>query len=186
MVQTRSTRSFAQHQIPGDDGCLDFDVEDLEIFATPPLGAYWHGEGGIYAGYFRLCDCKSCFHLVFNVGSFPILYASWDYEGVSSKQANHFSDGMRNTLAMARAGNKLARDILSTTINGHNDWYLPSQAEAHLLGANAFGLIPGGIYWTSTQVNESRIWCQDMASGAQTSLPSSAIAGIILVRRFTQ
>ena len=186
MLPTRSTSVFTHHQTLSDDSGLDFDVEELEISATPPLGAYWHGQGGIYAGYFRLGECKSSYHLIFNVGSFPILFAPWSNEGVTLEEANHFSDGMSNTRAMARAGNKLARDILSSTINGRGDWYLPSQAEAHLLAANAFGLILGGIYWTSTQLNESRIWCQDMASGAQFSLASNQTAGIILVRRFTQ
>lgn len=46
--------------------------------------------------------------------------------------AKSCNDGLANTQAMAEAGSDLAKQVLGLTIDGMNDFYIPSQDEAEL------------------------------------------------------
>jgi hypothetical protein len=50
--------------------------------------------------------------------------------------ADSYCDGMQNTVAMAEAGSELANWARGLTINGHTDWYFPSQDELEILYRN--------------------------------------------------
>jgi hypothetical protein len=50
--------------------------------------------------------------------------------------ADSYCDGMKNTISMAEAGSELANWARDLTINGHTDWYLPSQDELEVLYRN--------------------------------------------------
>ncbi|MDD5176787.1 MAG: hypothetical protein PHQ05_10235 [Sterolibacterium sp.] len=47
--------------------------------------------------------------------------------------AKSYYDGLANTLAMARAGSKLAQWALDLRIAGHDDWYLLAQDEKEII-----------------------------------------------------
>jgi hypothetical protein len=90
-----------------------------------------------------------------------------------------YNDGRANTLAMAEAGSKLAKQILELKIGEYSDWYLMSRQEALMAfceldaapafeegGAEAFDR---NWYWTSTQhaANSDYAWYQDFGWGGQ-------------------
>lgn len=50
--------------------------------------------------------------------------------------ANHFADGLANTIAMAEHGSYIAKWALDLDINGHQDWYIPSRDELELIYRN--------------------------------------------------
>lgn len=57
----------------------------------------------------------------------------WHPDYTLIEGANSFSDGMANTIAMAKAGCPLGIWALSLNIDGFNDWYIPSRDELELL-----------------------------------------------------
>ena len=100
---------------------------------TPPIpGQYWPAQGGWYAGIQRSEDGSSGWHLILPQGSqFLLRDVTWGQRGQTVEGAGNQFDGMANTLAMAEAGNELAKHI--RTLPG--DCYLPSRFEAALLYA---------------------------------------------------
>ena len=71
---------------------------------------------------------------------------------------------------MVAAGCTLAVQITGLQIDGHADYYLPSQAEAHLMAANLNGDMPEAWYWTSTQCSTHGAWGQYFRYGSQAPL----------------
>lgn len=94
---------------------------------------------------------------------------------------------------------------------GYTDWYLPSKSEAAFLycvatdggnlhselappeAPNCVGyngkrrMVPGfqpEVYWTSTPMNNTLFWAQEMMTGAQYSLSRNTRAYVRCVRRF--
>jgi len=56
----------------------------------------------------------------------------WNESSASVKGARSYCDGRANTLAMAKAGSKLAKWAQGLRIGKFKDWYLPSQDELEL------------------------------------------------------
>lgn len=56
----------------------------------------------------------------------------WHAECSNIPGAQSYCDGLANTQAMAEAGSALAQWALGLNIDGHADWYLPSQDELEL------------------------------------------------------
>jgi len=85
-------------------------------------------EGGFYVARIRLPDA------VYAIIKAPkargdFASAEWGPYGGSDAGALSFNDGLANTLAMAKAGSKLAQRILDLRIDDKGDWYLPSLDE---------------------------------------------------------
>lgn len=90
-----------------------------------------------------------------------------------------YNDGRANTIAMAEAGSKLAKQIRDLRIGDCGDWYLMSRQEALMAFYELKDVPPfqeGGSeafeqdwYWTSTQhaVNSDYAWCQGFYGGDQ-------------------
>lgn len=135
---------------------------------TPPaLLTHWPEQGGIYIGIKATPDGKA-FHLVAAIGEHELEDQTWGEYGKRIEGADSYHDGRANTEAMAAAGSELAQKILALDIDGHTDWALPSQADGHLLAANAKHLMqPDDYYWLSTQYSANLAWYQDFGFGYQ-------------------
>ena len=53
------------------------------------------------------------------------------------------------------------------SIDGYDDWYLPSNDELNTLFINReeIGMSSEGLYWTSSQINDVRAWLMDISNG---------------------
>ncbi|MDQ6812321.1 MAG: DUF1566 domain-containing protein, partial [Bacteroidota bacterium] len=75
----------------------------------------------------------------------------------------------------------------SVTINGYNDWRLPTKEELATLYANRnlIGRFSHGIYWSSTRYgNSTSAWQQGFLNGNQNHLPMHDEYHVRLVRNF--
>ena len=87
--------------------------------------------------------------------------------GIDVKGADSDHDGMANTIALAAAGSELCAEILQLEVDGHQDFYLMSRADARLCMANVPELFEKDWYWTSTQYSSHDAWVQDFYDGNQ-------------------
>lgn len=135
---------------------------------TPPAPlTYWQGQGGIYIGIKATPDGK-VLHVIAAIGEHELEDQEWGEYGKRITGADSYHDGRANTEAMAATGSALAQKILALDIDGHTDWALPSQADGHLLAANAKHLMQqDDCYWLSTQYSALNAWCQGFGHGSQ-------------------
>ena len=58
------------------------------------------------------------------------------------------------------------------TLNGFTDWYLPSKDELNFLYAqkSVVGGFANTNYWSSSEANSDRAWCQNISNGLQYSM----------------
>lgn len=140
----------------------------IETVLTPPaLLAHWPEQGGIYIGLKATPDGKA-FHVVAAIGEHELEDQQWGEYGKLIDGPDSYHDGRANTEAMAAAGSALGKAILALDIAGHADWALPSQADGHLLAANAKHLMKQDeCYWLSTQYSANCAWCQHFGGGDQ-------------------
>jgi hypothetical protein len=135
---------------------------------TPPaIGKYWLGQGGVYAGLGRGYDGKPDHHLIVMDAAPTRAKRQLGTYGVDVAGACSIHDGMANTIALAKAGSELCAEILALEVDGHNDFYLMSRADGHLLMANVPELFEKDWYWTSTQYSSYYAWFQDFGDGYQ-------------------
>ncbi|HFK2233639.1 TPA: DUF1566 domain-containing protein [Pseudomonas aeruginosa] len=126
------------------------DASLAQVDGIPAIGAEWPGQGGIYAGLMRGHDGHPDYHLI-------VASAESDGElqwgGYGSKSsATSKWDGLANTKALVEEGSHPAAEFAaSVTISGHNDFYLPAQAELMLAWANLPEVFAEGWHWSSTQ-----------------------------------
>lgn len=135
---------------------------------TPPkLLSNWPEQGGIYIATKATPDGKTSY-LVAAIGAHELEDQKWGEYGKRIEGADSYHDGRANTEAMAAAGSALAQKILALDIGGHTDWALPSQADGHLLAANAKHLMhQEECYWISTQCSANYAWYQVFDNGNQ-------------------
>lgn len=133
----------------------------------PRIGEYWKTQGGVYVGFMRGRDGKPDYHLVAAIGEHELVDAVWGEYGKRVDGCDSYHDGQANTVAMAAVGLGIAQRIQALDIEGHEGWYLPSQAEAHLLAANVKEAMKPEWYWTSTQYSAYGAWCQYFDDGGQ-------------------
>ena len=135
---------------------------------TPPAPlTIWQGQGGTYIGIKATPDGKA-FYVVAAIGTHELEDQQWGEYGKRIEGADSYHDGRANTEAMAAAGSTLAQKILALDIDGHTDWALPSQADGHLLAANAKHLMQQDeCYWLSTQYSARNAWSQHFGNGSQ-------------------
>ena len=134
---------------PGDDS--------KEIVVTPPpIGEYWHGQGGIYAGLARGENGQPDYHLVLAM----------------TKPQQHF------TWEAAKA---FAQRV---TVEGHLHFTLPNRIESALLFANLRDKFDTNYwYWTGTKHSDSRAFSQSFYSGVQNDHNDTIEAPARFVRR---
>jgi len=161
-----------------------FKVPDVLITASVEVGCRWPGEGGVYVGIARERASGGAHHLIANVDAAVVSGWRWA-DGISGDLwvARSSDDGWGNTLAMLDEGSRLARHVRGLRTEGHDDWYLPSQAEACLLAANLPQPLPVGRVWTSSQGSAESAWCLDGRGPSLLCAHVRSLAGFVAVRR---
>lgn len=167
-------------------GDLLNELTDALEKIPPPIGQPWPGQGGIYAGIIGGRNGAPDYHLLLApADTGEIQKIEWGKQGEEITGADSYHDGRANTAAMAAAGLVLAQRITALQIDGHADYHLPSQAEAHLLAANLKEqFYKTDWYWTSTQYSAYDAWHQGFGDGSQYDYYKSWQASARAVRRF--
>lgn len=152
---------------PNQEPSMTTNPTPITTLNPPAPLANWPEQGGTYVGIKATPDGKA-FYLVAAIGEHELEDQTWGEYGKRIEGADSYHDGRANTEAMAAAGSELAQKILALDIAGHTDWALPSQADGHLLAANAKHLMqPDDYYWLSTQYSARNAWYQDFGYGDQ-------------------
>lgn len=91
--------------------------------------------GGFYAGRFRIDD-KPFALIVAPKADGERADIAWNGSTKAVTGAMSYFNGHANTLAMSKAGSKLAKWALDIRIGGFDDWYLPSLDELEICYRN--------------------------------------------------
>lgn len=136
----------------------------------PTFGAIVQGEGGRLGAIMRgntvggvrepdyaviVSDHKDA-----NLGRMKWGLREQDVPGASS-----LTDGLANTIAMAKAGSAAGLQIVGLVIGKHADFYIPSRGEMWALRANVPELFAKEWHWTSTQNSRLSAFSQDFENG---------------------
>jgi hypothetical protein len=123
---------------------------------VPAIGAYWHGQGGIYAGIVRGKDGTPDYHLI--VGPEAADEMTWD-------DANGYA--------------------ITVAAEGHSDFVLPNQRDDHVAQANVSELFKPKWYWLSEQHASfsDDAWFQFFIYGYQFTWNKGYPCRVRLVRR---
>lgn len=125
--------------------------------ATPPaIGEPWPGQGGLYAGLSRGVDGQADAHLILALDAFDG-DKNWD-EAVAWAQG--------------------------VSVDGHQDFRLPTRAESALLFANLKDKCEARWHWTGEQYSRTYAWSQTFGGGYQDGYGKSYGGRARAVRRF--
>jgi hypothetical protein len=139
-----------------------------QLITTPRPGDYWHGQGGVFAGAYRLDGHIYGLILATNSAAENIC-GKWGPLGKRIDGADSYVDGLANMQAMIAAGNDhpIVEQIRALNIDGHSDFYWPAQREQNLLLINTPEFLNKGWHWSSTQYDAGYAWDQDFENGHQ-------------------
>ncbi|QEY15491.1 DUF1566 domain-containing protein [Cellvibrio sp. KY-GH-1] len=147
----------------------NIDFGDAAQTLTPPrIGTYWPSQGGMYAGV--IFDQLRHWHLILPITSDALIEdAEWSQMGVEIPGEFSTRDGLHNTKLILAADptNKIALHCTSLNIEGHNDFYWPSQFEQNLCCINLQGHFKKDWHWSSTQYSADNAWTQAFEYGFQ-------------------
>ena len=135
----------------------------------PAFGAAIAGQGGFFAAIMRGPTVNGIqqppMALIVSDTAHEI-ESVWGTYRQDVTGCNTRTDGQANTLAMLAADCAAAKHARSITVDGHNDFYLPSIGELNTAAANAPELFDAeGIYWASTQDSASYAFAQNFEGG---------------------
>lgn len=133
--------------------------------SMPAVGESWPAQGGVYAGYVRGENGQKGHHLIVATDDSAYFKGKYGCYGDEIDGANHKRDGAANTQAMAKAGCNIAKKISALSIDGHQDFYIPSQCELMLCFINVPELFKKEWHWSSTQFSAVYAWCQGFDGG---------------------
>lgn len=140
------------------------------FLSPPPIGEFWKGQGGIYAGLMRGEGSQPDYHLVVAVGDQgEVADISWGGDGQAEPRACSDRDGRANTLALAESehSHPAAEWAAAHEVDGHRDFYLPARRELRLCWVNVPELFADAWYWSSTQFSPGYAWVQVFGVGGQ-------------------
>ena len=83
------------------------------------------------------------------------LVGVWHEDEVDVPGALSYNDGLANTQAMAAAGSDIAKQALALTVDGLNDFYIPSQDELELLYRSFNPTTDKNSCWARSGINLS-------------------------------
>lgn len=112
--------------------------------------------GGFFAGLFTIGAEKFAL-IVSPKASGENLGSVWNKSDKDVSGANSYFDGLANTNAMAADGSKLAKWALGLEIDGHKDWYLPSQDELEIAYRNLKPTGEKNYCWARSGINLSAV-----------------------------
>lgn len=93
-------------------------------------------------------------------------------------------DGLANTKALVEEGGHPAAEFAaSVTISGHNDFYLPAQAELMLAWVNVPEVFAEGWHWSSTQYSADNAFLTYFGGGYTDGYDKSSDFRVRPVRR---
>lgn len=152
-------------------------IEGVELRAfdtassVPPIGSYWPGEGGHYAGLMRGENGQPDYYLIVAAGAAAEFRAEYGGYEHKTEGAGSASDGMVNTKALLldseeHPAAKLASEY---TADGHADFYLPARRELQVAEANTPELFSKGYHWSSTQSSAYYAYTMDFEYGWQNT-----------------
>ncbi len=136
-------------------------------------------EGGFYAGRIQVDGVPYILIVAPKVGGERNDIAWLDSEKRVAG-ADSYCDGMKNTIAMAEAGSEVANWARGLTINGHADWYIPSQDELEALYRNLKPTQRKNYLYGRSGVNASAIpptYAYTADLPAQTAAPAFVEGG---------
>lgn len=140
-------------------------------FAPPAIGAYWHGEGGIYAGLVRGEKGTPDYHLIVPTAPYgQVEEITWGAAGEKETGADSNLDGLSNTQALcdSKHDHPAAQWATALEIDGHRDFYLPARHELRLCYLSVPELFnTEGWYLSSTQYSPYGAWVQNFSDGNQ-------------------
>lgn len=150
-------------------------IEGVELRAfdtassVPPLGSYWPGEGGHYAGLVRGENGQPDYYLIVAGGPAAEVRAAYGGHGHETEGADSASDGLANTRALLADSedHPAAKWASEYTADGHTDFYLPARRELQVAEANAPELFSKGYHWSSTQCSAYYAYYVDFEDGWQ-------------------
>ncbi len=143
------------------------------FLTPPPIGEFWKGQGGIYAGLMRGEGSQPDYHLVVAVGDqAEVEQITWGAAGQAEPAACSEWDGRANTLALVESehSHPAAEWAASLEADGHRDFYLPARREQRLCWVNVPELFAEAWYWSSTQYSPYGAWIQDFVDGYQNGV----------------
>jgi hypothetical protein len=144
-------------------------------------------EGGILIHLFPGEGCHGLVMTPSNQGT-----ATW---GCSSTQITYtgagIGDGWYNTAAIVAQCNEAsfaAKVCANLSVNGFDDWYLPSQQELYLLrGIHGGGVSTGfgsNFYWSSTQLSASGAYVERLSDGGLGNDSKANTRSVRCIRKF--
>lgn len=142
--------------------------------------------GGTYAGRFFV-GAQAYALIVAPADAGELESTQWGPLKKKVGGAASYSDGLKNTSAMAAAGSELARWAAALRIADFDDWYIPSSLEA-LIAFGELGaadIFAKDWYWTSTQYagGAASAWCQTFNDGRQYGTSKASELRARAVRR---
>ena len=124
--------------------------------ATPRLGDYWQGQGGIFVGTVLGVDGKSNYHMILGP---------------------EFTDDLNHPDALQYA--------IDLEVEGHKDFTLPNRREQRFLYCNGLGHFKPRFYWSYEQhvATPDYAFGQNFGDGYQSNTPKSNKFAVRAVRR---
>jgi hypothetical protein len=130
-------------------------TQPIALADAPPIGQYWQGQGGIYAGIMPDYVGHQPKHLIFSVDE--AVDMKWGGTGQIEPGATSHYDGAANTRALVASETPypVAQWADKYEKDGHTDFHLPSHLELQVAATTiADQLSPDGWYWSSTDDSE--------------------------------
>jgi hypothetical protein len=116
----------------------------------------------------------------------------WGCEGtlISGADGTATGTGAQNTIdiELGCTTTGTAADICANlTLGGYSDWFLPSKEEVNLMYTKSFEIgnfEVNGIYWSSTETDNSRAWGRSFGNGTPVNAEKSYAANVRAIRAF--
>lgn len=138
------------------------EIQDSEI---PRIGQVWPNQGGVYAGIIR--DGESQWHLILA----DTATEKFEWGNYGSEISGQFSsrNGQQNTalILTAEPNNKAAQFVSALSVDEHNDFYWPADAENQLIRINLPEYVDPSWHWSSTQYSAHSAWVTYFEGGDQ-------------------
>jgi len=184
LIASAMLSAFAASSIPGTQPTKRASGSATSNLTPPKIGEYWTTQGGVYVGTARGFDERGDAHLILAVDPASKFEGrSLGTYGIDVKGATSDYDGLANTIALAKAGSELCKEILEVEIDGHKDFALMSRQDARLCIANVPEQFEKEWHLTSTQASVYNAWGQDFNYGGQNYSRKKFEGRARLVRR---
>lgn len=149
--------------------------------APPRIGQAEPALGDIYAGVIRNPKTGAQYRLFMHPQALP--KCPWGELGEQIEGADCYWDGLANTRAMCASGKCPEIFAALDALPNAQHYYIPSQAEQALLGANLRDMLAPVWHWTSTQHSPEFACYQYCVDGEQSIDTKDTPLAVRAVRR---